>query len=158
MLSDGGKEKVCWPATQPQKPLECGSSVANHLKSNLESCQSYFKCYNNQFPNNLLTSILPTVHLKQIVSWCISNLCNYSIIRVTLNTKLDTLWFVKVGGAMGLTKKYDTSQNFPSLSSRTRKVESLGPGLVSVSDSASKFRDAQDSDSVSDSSLRFVQC
>ena len=49
-------------------------------------------------------------------------------------------------------------QNFPSLSTRTRKGESLGPGLVSVSDSTSKFRDAQDSDSVSDSSLRFVQC
>ena len=49
-------------------------------------------------------------------------------------------------------------QNFPSLSSRTRKGESLGPGLVSVSDSDSKFRDAQESDSVSDSSLRFVHC
>ena len=35
---------------------------------------------------------------------------NYSIIRVTLNTKLDTLWVVKVGGPMeDLTKKYDTS-------------------------------------------------
>ena len=35
---------------------------------------------------------------------------NYSIIRVTLNAKLYTLWFVKVGGPMeGLTKKYDTS-------------------------------------------------
>ena len=49
-------------------------------------------------------------------------------------------------------------QNFPSLSSRTQKGESLGPGLVSVLDSDSKFRDAQESDSVSDSSLRFVQC
>ena len=30
---------------------------------------------------------------------------NYSIIRVTLNTKLDSLWFVKVGSPMeGLTK------------------------------------------------------
>ena len=32
---------------------------------------------------------------------------NYSKIRVTLNTKLDTLCFVKVGGPMeGLTNKY----------------------------------------------------
>ena len=31
-------------------------------------------------------------------------------LTVTLNAKLDTLWFVKVGGPMeGLTKKYDTS-------------------------------------------------
>ena len=35
---------------------------------------------------------------------------NYSIIGVTLNTKLDTLWLSQVGGPMeGLTKKYDTS-------------------------------------------------
>ena len=34
----------------------------------------------------------------------------YSIIRMTLNTKLDTLCFVKVGGPMeGLANKYDTS-------------------------------------------------
>ena len=31
-------------------------------------------------------------------------------IRVTLSTKLDTLWFVKVGGPMeGFTNKYDTT-------------------------------------------------
>ena len=35
---------------------------------------------------------------------------NYSIIGVTLNTKLDTLWLSQVGGPMeGLTEKYDTS-------------------------------------------------
>ena len=35
---------------------------------------------------------------------------NYSKIRVTLNTELDTLWFVKVGSPMeGLAKKYDSS-------------------------------------------------
>ena len=49
------------------------------------------------------------------------------------------------------------TQSCMSLLSQTQKEKSLGPGLVSVSDSDSKFRDAQESDSVSDSSLRFVQ-
>ena len=41
---------------------------------------------------------------------CPNILSNYSIIGVTLNTKLDTLWLSQVGGPMeGLTKKYDTS-------------------------------------------------
>ena len=44
-----------------------------------------------------------SIHGKSVLS-------NYSIIGVTLNTKLDTLWLSQVGGPMeGLTKKYDTS-------------------------------------------------
>ena len=47
---------------------------------------------------------------KKARCYVLTYISNYSIIRVTLNTKLDTLWFVKVGGPMeGLTKKYDTS-------------------------------------------------
>ena len=42
--------------------------------------------------------------------YCKEFTSNYSIIGVTLNTKLDTLWLSQVGGPMeGLTKKYDTS-------------------------------------------------
>ena len=50
----------------------------------------------------------PSVYIQAVVSRKKSP-SNYSIIRVTLNTKLDTLWFVKVGGPMeGLRKKYGT--------------------------------------------------
>ena len=49
--------------------------------------------------------------LREIIdNHSLDYISNYSIIGVTLNTKLDTLWLSQVGGPMeGLTKKYDTS-------------------------------------------------
>ena len=48
------------------------------------------------------------------------------------------------------------NQNFPSVSSRTRKTESLVFRLVSDSDSVSMFKGNPVSDSESDSKLSFL--
>ena len=64
------------------------------------------------------------------------------------------LWMIKKNLGYMHSKVIKTSlQNFPSLSSRTRNTESLGSGLVSVSESASIFKGVLDS--VSDSESNF---
>ena len=55
------------------------------------------------------------------------------------------LWMIKKNLGYMHSKVIKTSlQNFPSLSSRTRNTESLGSGLVSVSESASIFEGIRD--------------
>ena len=53
-------------------------------------------------------------------------------------------------------RTYASTQNFPSLSSRTRKSESLVFRLVSDSDSVSMFQGYPVSDSESDSKLSYL--
>ena len=56
-----------------------------------------------------ITVIKISGQIQMSPSYIKVHLSNYSIIRVTLNTELDTLWFVKVDSPTeGLTKEYDT--------------------------------------------------